>query len=392
MNQDKIWTKDFIILITSNFFVSLSFYLLMTSMAVYAIEEFHASESSAGLAASIFVIGALFARVYAGKFIDVIGRKKMLYGGLILFLVGSIAYLFSTNMAILFVIRFLHGVGFGIATTTLTTVNMATLPPSKRGEGTGYFSLSTAAGTAIGPFLALYITNHFTYKMMFINCIVFSALALGVAVFCKITEMNLSAEEKENIKKSFGIKDLFEVKALPLSLLMFICGISYSGIVSFMNTYAIKMNLTEAASLFFVVYAIFLFLGRPIAGKIFDAKGENIVVYPSFIFFALSLLFVAYAKNGFILLLAGAILALGYGTIMSSMQTIIGKVSAPERLGLAISTFFICMDAGMGVGPYILGLIVEHFGFQNMYLILAIAVCCLIPVYYFVHGKKASTL
>lgn len=387
MESDKIWTKDFVFLLASNFFVSLSFYLLMTSMAVYAIQEFRATESNAGLAASIFIIGALVARTFAGKFW---GRKKMLYSGLILFLIGSIAYLFVTNMGVLMAIRFIHGIGFEVSTTVLTTVNMASLPVNKRGEGIGYFSLSTAAGTAIGPFLALFLTQNFGYKTMFVYCIIFSFFAFVSPIFATITEIQLTSEEKEKIKKSFSFKDFFEKEALPISLLMFISGIAYSGIVSFINSYAIEMNLTNAASFFFVVYAIFLFVGRPIAGKLFDAKGENIVVYPAFVCFATSLLFITFANNGFILLLAGAFLALGYGTIMSSMQTIVGKVAPPERLGLAISTFFICMDAGMGIGPYLLGLVVEQFGFQNMYTLLAIAIFFLIPAYYFVHGKKAA--
>lgn len=390
MERDKIWTKDFICLLLSNFFVALSFYLLMTSMAVYAIREFDASESSAGLAASIFIIGALIARLFAGKFIDVVGRKKMLYSGLILFLLGSFAYLVVANMGLLMAIRFLHGIGFGISTTVLTTVNMAALPVNRRGEGTGYFSLSTAAGTAIGPFLALFITSHFSYRAMFVYCIIFSLFALVSPMFAKIDDIQLSKEEKQSIRKSFSFKDFFEKKAIPLSLLMFFCGISYSSIVSFINSYAIELNLTNAASFFFVVYAIFLFLGRPIAGKMFDAKGENIVIYPAFAFFALSLFFVAIAKNGFLLLLAGALLALGYGTIMSSMQAVVAKISPPHRLGLAISTFFICMDGGMGVGPYILGFIVERFEYQTMYTVLAIAILLLMPAYYLVHGRKAG--
>lgn len=391
MEKDKIWTKDFVFLLTSNFFVSLSFYLLMTMMAEFAIQQFHAAESNAGLAASIFIIGALISRLFAGKFGDVIGRKKMLYGGLILFFIGSVSYLFMTSIGLLMVFRFIHGIGFGISTTILTTANMSTLPPNKQGEGIGYFSLSTAAGTAIGPFLALYLTTHFSYHTMFINCIIFSFIALAAAALATIIEIDLSSEQKEKIIKSFRLKDFYDKDALPISLLMFVSGIAYSGIVSFINSYAIEMNLTKAASFFFVVYAIFLFLCRPIAGKIFDTKGEKIVVYPSFIFFIVSLLLITFVNNGFILLLAGAFLALGYGTILSCMQTIVGKVSPPHRLGLAISTFFICMDAGMGIGPFILGLIVEHFGFHTMYSILAIAIFFLIPAYYFVHGKKTNT-
>lgn len=390
MERDRIWTKDFIVLLASNFFVSLSFYLLLTSMAVYAMKYFEATKSSAGLAASIFIIGALVARLFAGKFIDVIGRKKMLYAGLGLFLAGSVAYLFVIGIGCLMVIRFIHGIGFGISTTVLTTANMSTLPVNRRGEGISYFSLSNAAGTAIGPFLALYLVNHFGYHTMFVFSIIFSVCALILGTLAKITEIDLSHEEKETIKRRFGITEFYEKKALPVSLLMFIGGIAYSGIVSFINSYAIQMNLTHAASFFFVVYALFLFLIRPVAGKLFDKKGENIVMYPSFLCFTASLLCITMARTSFLLLLAGILLALGYGTIMSSIQTIVGKVSPQHRLGLGISTYYICMDSGMGIGPYILGLIAEWVGFQVMYIILAVAVFCLIPVYYMVHGKKAG--
>lgn len=390
MEQERIWTKDFVLLLASNFFVALNFYSLMTTMAVYAIQQFRASESNAGLAASIFIIGALLARVLAGKFIDVVGRKKLLFGGLILFLLGSVFYLFALNLGFLMAVRFIHGIGFGISTTVLTTVNMSALPPHKRGEGIGYFSLSTAAATAIGPFLALYLIHHFTFHTMFVFCIIFSVTALAAAAFVTITELDLSVEQKEKIKRSFRFKDFFEKKALPISVLMFISGIGYSGVVSFINPYAMEMNLTNAASFFFIVYSVFLFLGRPVAGKIFDVKGENIVVYPSYLFFSLSLLLIALAKNGVLLLLAGAFMALGYGTLMSSMQSIIGKVSPPHRLGLAISTFFIFMDAGMGTGPYILGFIAEKYGFHAMYVVLAAAIFLLIPAYYLVHGRKAG--
>lgn len=76
MQQTKLWTKDFVLFLCANFFIALTFYLLMTTLAVYAIDEFDASQSEAGLAASIYVIGALVARLFAGKYVEVFGRKK----------------------------------------------------------------------------------------------------------------------------------------------------------------------------------------------------------------------------------------------------------------------------------------------------------------------------
>lgn len=73
MAQNKLWTKNFLFLFLANSFVSLIFYLLMTTMAVYAVKQYHASESEAGLAAGIFIIGAVISRLFAGKYIEVIG-------------------------------------------------------------------------------------------------------------------------------------------------------------------------------------------------------------------------------------------------------------------------------------------------------------------------------
>jgi MFS family permease len=138
------------------------------------------------------------------------------------------------------------------------------------------------------------------------------------------------------------------------------------------------------------VYAAMLFVARPLAGKLMDRRGENIVTYPAMLLFAVSFLFLAWAHSGWVLLLAAVLLAFGFGTLYPGMQMIVTKVSPPHRLGLALSTFFICLDAGTGVGGYIIGFIAEWFGFQTTFLMLAAVVLCVIPVYYYVHGRKAG--
>ena len=77
MNQKpKLWTKDFLIVSSANFFLFLTFYVLMVTLTIYTMDNFHASQAQAGLASSIFVLGAVLVRPIAGKKIDQIGRKK----------------------------------------------------------------------------------------------------------------------------------------------------------------------------------------------------------------------------------------------------------------------------------------------------------------------------
>lgn len=86
LDKPKLWTKDFIMISSTNFFTHVVFYLLMTSIAMYVTTAYHASQGMAGLAAGIFVLASLIARLFAGKYFDKIGRKQMLVSGLVVFL------------------------------------------------------------------------------------------------------------------------------------------------------------------------------------------------------------------------------------------------------------------------------------------------------------------
>ncbi|ASN05400.1 MFS transporter [Virgibacillus necropolis] len=90
-------------------------------------------------------------------------------------------------------------------------------------------------------------------------------------------------------------------------------------------------------------------------------------MYPAIFLFSICLLLIGIAQNGFVLLLAGTLLAVGYGTIVSAAQAIAIKESPKHRVGLATSTFFIFMDTGMGLGPYLIGTIVPYVGYSGTY-------------------------
>ena len=78
-----------------------------------------------------------------------------------------------------------------------------------------------------------------------------------------------------------------------------------------------------------------------------DDKNENVVVYPAFIFLVLSFVLLMLSFNGWVLLIAGIALGIGYGNLSSSMQAIAIKVSPSNKYGLATSTYFIGLDIGI---------------------------------------------
>jgi MFS family permease len=97
------------------------------------------------------------------------------------------------------------------------------------------------------------------------------------------------------------------------------------------------------------------------------------------------------ANHGITLLLAGAIIGLGYGNFISCAQAISIKAIPPHRLGLATATFFVFVDLGFGIGPYLLGSLVPFTGYRGLYLMMAIVILMTIILYHFLHGRKVSS-
>lgn len=388
-SRTRLWTKDFVIVSSINFFITLIFYLLMVTLAIYAVNELDASTSEAGLISGIFIIGTLIGRLFIGRFIDSIGRKKTLFIGLIFFTLTTILYFVDLGIGFLLVNRLIHGMAMGMASTATGTIVAQIIPPTRKGEGIGYYSMSATLATAIGPFIGLFMAQHTSFQIIFSFCLALGVISLITAFFLYVPALKVTAKVTES--KGFKLSNFIEPKALPISIITLLLAFCYSSVLSFISFYAIEIDLVNTASFFFVVYAVAVLISRPFSGPLMDRKGSNFIMYPAFIIFGVGLLLLSMTTNSFTLLAAGFLIGLGFGNMQSSSQAIAVKLTPPHRMGMATSTFFIMLDAGLGFGPYILGFIIPITGYSTLYVILGVVVILTSVLYHFLHGKKERT-
>ncbi|KZR58718.1 MFS transporter [Pseudobacillus badius] len=386
----KLWTKDFIVVSGINFFLTLIFYLLMVTIAVYAVDEFHATTSQAGLVTGIFIIGTLIGRLLIGRMIDSIGRKKTLFIGLVLFTLATALYFADLGLAFLFFNRFIHGLTLGIASTATGTIVAQIIPATRKGEGIGYYTMSATLATAIGPFIGLFMSQHTSFPVIFGFCLVLGMVSIAIAFLVSVPPVEAGANKAA--VKGLKLSSFVEPRALPIAFVTLAVAFCYSSVLSFINFYAMEIDLVDAASFFFIVYAAAVLASRPFTGRLMDIKGANFVMYPAFVVFGAGMLLLSAASHGFGLLLAGFLIGLGFGNMQSSTQAIAVKLTPPHRMGLATSTFFIFLDAGLGFGPYVLGLIIPRTGYSTLYMALGIAVFAFSILYYFLYGRKEKEL
>ena len=376
MNDSKpvtsIMNAGFVSITAINFVIYLVYYLLMVIIAVVVHTNLHASLAQAGLASGIYVIGTLLARLFIGQQLDIIGRKQSLRYGAILYLVSTLAYLVIPNIGVMFVVRLVNGFAYGMASTATNAIVTDYIPEDKKGLGINFYGLSTSLAAAIGPFVGMILLNLTNFRFIVEVSSALILLTTIATLILPVRNLVLTPERKADLRH-MTFDNLIERNTIFIASIGFLMGFSYSSVLSFLSSYAKTIHLVGISSCFFVVYALGITIPRPMAGRIFDVKGEDYVMYPSYISLAIGLVILGLTHSGFTLLVAGAFIVLGYVTFMSNGQAVALKM-APNalRVGVSLSTYFIGLDLGIGVGPFVLGDIEKLMNFRELYLLAAI--------------------
>lgn len=391
--KKKLWTKDFVTVSVINFTITLIFFLLMVTIAAYAVKEFNASTSIAGLVSSIFILGSLVGRLGGGRIIGEWGSKKTLFVGLLAFLITTLLYFVALNLPLLMITRLLQGISLGVASTSTGTIVAQLLPPERRGEGIGYYSLSAILATAIGPFVGILLTQQFEdYRVILAVDSILAVICFLLYFIVNVPVMPKRAKQEVTPEKGGLLSKFLEKRALPISFIALLIGFAYSPVMSFMTFYSEEINLAKVGSYFFIIYAIVILVTRPFTGKLLDRKGANIVVYPCLVLFAIGMYAFSSTTTTFVFIIAAACIGIGYGNFNSVAQAVAVKVTPIERLGLATATYFILYDLGLGVGPYVLGLFVPSMGYRAIFFAMVFLIIISLILYYFLHGKKESAM
>lgn len=271
---EKIWTKNFISISLTQLLVFTVFYALLTTLPIYVTVHLGESQANAGLVVTFMLISAIIVRPFSGKILDILGKKKTLVLSMILFAVSTLFYIWIVQLIPLLLLRFIHGVSFGILTTATGAIAADTIPASRRGAGMGYFTMSMNIAMVLGPFIGLTLIQFVSFQTLFIILNVFMLIGLYCAIIVQAKEHDIQSAPKGH---PFKIKrnDLIEAKAIPIGIVSALVGFAYASILSFVSVYAEQLGLSAAASYFFLVFAIVMLYLDRISGEPLMKKDQR---------------------------------------------------------------------------------------------------------------------
>lgn len=320
------------------------------------IVQMHGSPAAAGAITGMFALCALVLRPLSGYIADRNNKLHLQTLGFVVCGLGSLGYAISPNLALLVVFRIIHSVGFCLQSTVTIAVLMTMIPQGREGEGVGYFSLAQVVSTAAAPLLGVLVANAVGCQATFL--IDAACVFAGAVVSSRIPYVHVPAEQPR--KLSFA--SFVSTKSIPLALVAALFAVC-SGITSSFIVLLGDSRGIAGSAVFFTVSAILMFFTRPQAGKIIDKRGVALVLYPAFVFEAITMILIATAHSIWAIVVAGALRAFGQGMAQPAVQTQIMLEEGPERSGVASSTFNLGLDLGQGVGAIMGGALAASFGY-----------------------------
>lgn len=380
VTTERLWNRSFILCVLNNLFVFIYYFAMLAVLPIYIVKDLAGSVEEAGLALTLFLASSIAVRPFSGMIIQKMGKRLTMRGSSTFFAVFAFAYLFIDNMWSLLLIRFLHGIWFSVLTTVAVPVANDFIPEHRKGEGMGYYVMSTNLGVVFGPLIALTMIQFYSFQILFGALAVLISLGLIFSWLLNIPANQIPQQNKMN-KKGFKLDDFLEPKVFAVSGVALLTAFAYSSITSFITVYSESKQLLAYTSVFFILFAASMLIVRPWIGKIYDRQGPSAVIVPSFIFFAIGLVVVTLVNNQWMLWLSAIFIGIGYGSVFPCLQTLTIQTVDKHRMGHAISTFFICFDIGLAIGSVVMGLVIAQWSFEFMYWCCAVLVILNLIIY-----------
>lgn len=360
--QDRLWTKDFILIAIVNLLLFGSWQTLPFVFPLH-LQALGVDDVFLGWITAITTIAAILVRPFCGFILDRFGRRGIFLAGIVLMGLSSAAYAVFPAVGVLFVIRFIHGLAWGISSTSSQTVASDIIPPKRFGEGMGMFALSASLALAIAPGLAFEVYGRSGFQSVAFLGVAALTIAFIIAFFLKYQQVNKPA--------TFRFSGVLEKHALAPALIMFVLSSCYGALTTFLAIHATNQGV-ENIGFFFTAYAIAVALSRPLLGKVIDRRGYAVVLLPGLCLLALALIVLSFANSLPLFLLVAFLFGFGFAGCNSTLQAMAIAGIALNRRGAANATFLIGFDCGIGFGAVVSGLIAAAIGYSGLYLCFAL--------------------
>ncbi|MBX2930388.1 MAG: MFS transporter [Chitinophagaceae bacterium] len=375
--KERLWSRNFINACVANFLVASSFYLLMPTIPIYLSMELKVPHAQIGLVLSSYAIALLIIRPFSGYLVDVYARKPLLMLGVSLFVCMFIGYYFAVTVLFFVILRFIHGMFWGLSSVSANTVAIDIIPSSRRAEGIGFFGVNMNIAMAIAPFVAVNIYDTYGFHFLITCTLLIGGVAIIVVSFIKVPQ-----RKKLEKRPPVSFDRFILIKGIPVLINQLFLSFGWGTLIAYSVLYGKEIAI-QNSGIFFLFLASGIVLSRINSGKLVDKGHLHRVMVVAISIITIGFTSFALVQNIYAYCIAAFLLGIGYGTLFPALQTIYINMAPTSKRGTANSTYLTGFDVGIGTGMLVGGLLEDHIGFSNMYLVTAGSCLIALLIYWF---------
>ncbi|MEI6123706.1 MAG: MFS transporter [Bacteroidota bacterium] len=366
--QERIWHKDFIFLILSNFLMYITYYAILSALPIYLVVQLHATKMQVGVVLGAYTLASVLVRPFSGFALDRFGRRTLFLSALVVYTFLFAGYLVALSIAAILLLRFAQGLTWGFTTVSGSTIAVDITPNSKRGQGIGYFALSTTLGMSVGPVIGLFVCNQWGYTAMFL-----SGIFIGVASLACAYAVHLRKRFVVGKHIKLRLSSMFHQGSIRPSMNVFLTMIAYGSLLSFAALYGRELGIQNTA-LYFLILSVGIALARITSGKEFDKRGPRRIISLCLMLLIIGFPMLALAQEPVWFYVSALIIGFGNGVVFPTFQAMVNNLAEVGQRGAANSTLYTAVDLGMGLGMLLAGLIAQEISLSAIFWMCA-AVC-----------------
>jgi len=351
-----------------SFIVALRFFglfIVLPVLSVYALQMEGATPFLAGLAVGGYAATQALFQVPFGIMSDKLGRKPVLFFGLVIFVIGSVLAAQAETISMLLIGRFLQGAG---AIGSVVSAMIADLvKEEERAHAMAIMGGTIAMSFAAAMIIAPVVGGNWGYDKLFWLTAILSVMAMGI-LFTSVPKpphiVHTYSEEESKFTEVFKDKALVR---------MYITFLFHSSIMT-MAFFIIPLTMTTAVAdggfgwahteLWKVYFPamIFGFIAMAPAAIYGEkhGKGKEIFMISVIVIF-LGFLAMGFANSAWLFTVGVVLFFIGFNMFEPLLQSFVAKFAKVHQKGAALGVANTFAYTGIFMGGLLAGWLMQHY-------------------------------
>ena len=351
------------------FFVAVGYGLIVPAIPLFA-KSFGVNNTAIGLIVSTFAFARFSTGFIVGKFIEKFGERLVLGIGLLVVALSTLFAGLAQSYWQLLLFRSLGGIGSMAFSVSANAILMRVVSSDLRGRAQATYNSGFLIGGMAGPAFGGILTAISLRIPFFVYT--GTLIIAGSVGLIYLSEKHLLARAHDSVKSEpVKFKDafrIFEYKSAMIFAFLtnwVIFGLRNSILPLFVRD---QLHSTAAAVGYgFTVSAILQGICLTFVGKLSDTRGRKFLLYIGWISLIIADLILAIAGSPHLFYLSMAIFGIGAAFMGTGHANIVGDLFG-GRAPKAIASWQMAGDAGMIVGPIVLGALADARSYRTAFI------------------------